>query len=419
MACCLFGTQLNCLYSELGLVSGAIIEDGTRAVGEWIQASENGAKCGRGNFSIALSDSGDSFTGYYTCKNGTHREPWNERQFESFATPTEVQCGALQDPLNPVTINGRWGDGVTELQDVCIYSSDLRAEVSYQFNQLRSPGYLKAFAYLNQRVLNGRFHENYNQGVELLFAARNGSLGRIYWSTYPAQPVNIHDITDPGRHRYYYISKSPNVNQTANPALSKAHETVKVVVVADPADCSFQFNPVGTANFSNSCDVAKSALARASVTYTQEDAPPGTPASVRIGDRTVQSVDTARAGADSKTQLAAFNKGLNEALTAVGYPAAANPSVVKMTAPWDVFRAQPLLLVIILTYLVILVTMVYGPIAAALVELFPTRIRYTSMSLPYHIGNGWFGGLLPATVFAMNAQSGSIYFGLWYPIVIA
>ena len=207
--------------------------------------------------------------------------------------------------------------------------------------------------------------------------------------------------------------------ETANPALSKAHETVKVVVVADPADCSFQFNPVGTANFSNSCDVAKSALARASVTYTQEDAPPGTPASVRIGDRTVQSVDTARAGADSKTQLAAFNKGLNEALTAVGYPAAANPSVVKMTAPWDVFRAQPLLLVIILTYLVILVTMVYGPIAAALVELFPTRIRYTSMSLPYHIGNGWFGGLLPATVFAMNAQSGSIYFGLWYPIVIA
>ena len=220
MACCLFGTQLNCLYSELGIVSGAIIEDGTRAVGEWIQASENGAKCGRGNFSIALSDSGDSFTGYYTCKNGTHREPWNERQFESFATPTEVQCGALQDPLNPVTINGRWGDGVTELQDVCIYSSDLRAEVSYQFNQLRSPGYLKAFAYLNQRVLNGRFHENYNQGVELLFAARNGSLGRIYWSTYPAQPVNIHDITDPGRHRYYYISKSPNVNQTANTALA-------------------------------------------------------------------------------------------------------------------------------------------------------------------------------------------------------
>ncbi|MBN8908070.1 MAG: MFS transporter, partial [Rhodospirillales bacterium] len=209
------------------------------------------------------------------------------------------------------------------------------------------------------------------------------------------------------------------IADTANPALSKAHETVKVVVVADPADCSFQFNPVGTATFSNSCDVAKGALARASVTYTQEDAAPGTLASVRIGDVRIPSVDTAKAGADSKTQLAAFNKALGDALTSVGYPAASNPSVVKMTAPWDVFRAQPFLLVVILTYLVILVTMVYGPIAAALVELFPTRIRYTSMSLPYHIGNGWFGGLLPATVFAMNAQSGSIYFGLWYPIVIA
>ncbi len=195
--------------------------------------------------------------------------------------------------------------------------------------------------------------------------------------------------------------------EVANPALSHAHETVKVVVVADPADCSFQFNPVGTATFANSCDVAKGALARSSVVYSQEDAAAGTPASVRIGDKTL----------DAKSP--SFLKDLGTTLTDVGYPAAANPSVVKMAHVWDIFRPQPLTLVAVLAFLVVLVTMVYGPIAAALVELFPTRIRYTSMSLPYHIGNGWFGGLLPATVFAMNAQNGSIYFGLWYPIVIA
>jgi len=195
--------------------------------------------------------------------------------------------------------------------------------------------------------------------------------------------------------------------EIANPALSHAHETVPVVVVADPADCSFQFNPVGTAKFTNSCDVAKGALSRASVVYSQQNAAPGTPASVRIGDKIVSA------------RAATFGKDLADALTAVGYPAASNPSVVKLAHPWDVFRAQPFTLVLILAFLVILVTMVYGPIAAALVELFPTRIRYTSMSLPYHIGNGWFGGLLPATVFAMNAQTGSLYYGLWYPIVIA
>ncbi len=207
--------------------------------------------------------------------------------------------------------------------------------------------------------------------------------------------------------------------QVANPALTKAHETVKVVVVADPNDCSFQFNPTGTAAFTNSCDVAKAALARASVTYSQENVAAGTLATIKIGDKTVQSVDLIKAGAQRAAQLAAFNKSLAETLAAVGYPAASNPSVVKMSNPVDIFRAQPFTLVLILTFLVILVTMVYGPIAAALVELFPTRIRYTSMSLPYHIGNGWFGGLLPATMFAMNAQSGSIYYGLWYPIVIA
>ncbi len=195
--------------------------------------------------------------------------------------------------------------------------------------------------------------------------------------------------------------------EAANPALLHAHETVKVVVVADPADCSFQFNPTGLSKFTNSCDVAKGALSRASVVYTQEAAPPGTAAVIRIGDKTIAA------------KGATFAKDLADTLTAVGYPAASNPSVVKMAHPWDVFRPQPFTLVLILTFLVVLVTMVYGPIAAALVELFPTRIRYTSMSLPYHIGNGWLGGLLPATVFAMNAQTGSIYYGLWYPIVIA
>jgi sugar transport protein len=207
--------------------------------------------------------------------------------------------------------------------------------------------------------------------------------------------------------------------ETANPLLLKAHETVKVVVVADPDDCSFQFNPTGISTFSNSCDVAKGALARASVAYSQEDSPPGTAALVRINDRTIPSVDTRKAGPQAAAQLAAFNKALADTLSSVGYPAAANASVVKMAHVWDIFRPQPFILVLILCFLVLLVTMVYGPIAAALVELFPTRIRYTSMSLPYHIGNGWLGGLLPATVFAMNAQSGSIFYGLWYPIVIA
>ena len=197
------------------------------------------------------------------------------------------------------------------------------------------------------------------------------------------------------------------LSETANPALSAAHEKVKVVVVADPDDCSFQFNPVGTAKFTNTCDVAKGALARASVVYSQQAAAAGTSASVKIGDKTL----------DAKS--ATFAKELTDTLTAVGYPAASNPSVVKLANPVDIFRAQPFKLVMILAFLMVLVTMVYGPIAAALVELFPTRIRYTSMSLPYHIGNGWFGGLLPATMFAMNAQNGSIFYGLWYPIVIA
>jgi MFS family permease len=198
------------------------------------------------------------------------------------------------------------------------------------------------------------------------------------------------------------------LSQTANPALYNAQENTKVVVKADPNDCSFQFNPVGTAKFTNTCDIAKAALARSSVTYKSEPMPAGTNATVMIGSQELQAASPT------------FAADLAKAVTAAGYPAASNSSVIKLDGFLSVFSSvQALTLIGILTYLVILVTMVYGPIAAALVELFPTRIRYTSMSLPYHIGNGWFGGLLPATSFAMVAQTGDIYFGLWYPIVIA
>ncbi len=194
----------------------------------------------------------------------------------------------------------------------------------------------------------------------------------------------------------------------ANPDLHRAHQTIQVQVVADPASCSFQFNPTGTARFTQPCDVAKAALARASVNYSVQQAPAGTIAGVQI-----------QGGAIIRADSPTFARDLSAALTTAGYPAASNPSVVKMSNPFDIFGEQQLVLIAILTLLVIYVTMVYGPIAAALVELFPTRIRYTSMSLPYHIGNGWFGGLLPATSFAMIAQTGDVYFGLWYPIVIA
>jgi len=199
------------------------------------------------------------------------------------------------------------------------------------------------------------------------------------------------------------------LSKEANPDLARAHSTIEVRVVTDPAACSFQFNPTGTARFTEPCDIAKAALARASVNYSVEPAPAGTPATVRIAGGTPITV----AG------NATFAADLTRALTTAGYPAAANASVVKMSGPFDIFREQPAVLIGILTLMVIYVTMVYGPIAAALVELFPTRIRYTSMSLPYHIGNGWFGGLMPATAFAMIAQTGDVYYGLWYPVVIA
>ncbi len=195
---------------------------------------------------------------------------------------------------------------------------------------------------------------------------------------------------------------------SANPALHAAQASVPVVVKTNTADCSFQFNPVGTAKFTKECDVAKALLARSAVNYTTENQPAGAP--------TVVSVK----GKDFPVADPAFTKSITAALTEAGYPAAtANPTVIKAAHPLDIFTNQKLAVIGILFILAVYVTMVYGPIAAALVELFPTRIRYTSMSLPYHIGNGWFGGLLPATAFAMVAQTGDIYYGLWYPIVIA
>src|SRR4051812_9263519 len=210
------------------------------------------------------------------------------------------------------------------------------------------------------------------------------------------------------------------MSHEANPALSKAHAEIAVQVVTARDNCSFQFNPTGTAQFTTACDVAKAALARASVNYNVQGEPGRGGAAIRIGDKLIEAPHLRDLQPTERGPAAArFNTEITGALTAAGYPAASNPTVVKMSNPFDIFREQPAALIGILTILVIYVTMVYGPIAAALVELFPTRIRYTSMSLPYHIGNGWFGGLLPATSFAMIAQTGDVYFGLWYPIVIA
>ena len=195
----------------------------------------------------------------------------------------------------------------------------------------------------------------------------------------------------------------------ANPALEKALKESPVVVTADPATCQFQFNPTGTKKFTSSCDIAKAKLAAASVAYTNVDAAPGTVATIKIGDTVLTSYDAAGLSKEDATAKdKAFAKELGDAIKAHGYPTKADPDQINY--------GMTLLLLFIL---VIYVTMVYGPIAAMLVEMFPTRIRYTSMSLPYHIGNGWFGGLLPTTSFALVAYKGDIYYGLWYPIIIA
>lgn len=199
------------------------------------------------------------------------------------------------------------------------------------------------------------------------------------------------------------------LTQAANPQLAAATATAPVSVYADPADCALQFDPVGKTVFDSSCDLAKSYLARAGVTYVNVAAPAGSTAEVRIGEVVVPSFDgSALSRPDFNARKTEWEAGLGAALTSAGYPAKADSALVN----------RPLV-VGILFLLVLYVTMVYGPIAAALVEMFPTNIRYTSMSLPYHIGNGWFGGFLPTTAFAMVAATGNIYYGLWYPVVVA
>ncbi len=207
-----------------------------------------------------------------------------------------------------------------------------------------------------------------------------------------------------------YFPLFHGLSRAANPALYAAQANAPVTVVADPGECSVQFDPVGKNKFdSSSCDIAKAYLAKAGVSYENVAAPAGTLATIRIGGTTIETVDprqvTGPARADA---IKAFGVRAKAALSAVGYPEKAD--IAAMNKP---------LVVLFLTILVLYVTMVYGPIAALLVELFPTRIRYTSMSLPYHIGNGWFGGFLPTTAFAMVAATGNIYYGLWYPVVAA
>jgi len=195
----------------------------------------------------------------------------------------------------------------------------------------------------------------------------------------------------------------------ANPALEKAMATAPATITADPAECTFQFNPTGTAKFTSSCDIAKQVMASNSASYTTIPAPAGSVAVVKIGEVEIPGYSSKGMDpADAKAKDAEFKKAIREALNKEGYPVKADPAQINYVA-----------VLLLLVYLVLLVTMVYGPIAAMLVEMFPTRIRYTSMSLPYHIGNGWFGGLLPTISFALVAQNGNIYYGLWYPIIIA
>jgi MFS family permease len=210
---------------------------------------------------------------------------------------------------------------------------------------------------------------------------------------------------------YFPVYKA--LAEAANPDLVKAQSSAAVVVTADPATCSFQGNPVAREiDFHTSCDIAKRYLVATSVGYTNAAGAPGAPATVKIGDKSITvpegKVVNFAFDADSSKAIAAFKKEMGEDLKAAGYPTTADPE-----------KMGKFMMLVWLTYLVILVTMVYGPIAAMLVELFPTRIRYTSMSLPYHIGNGWFGGLLPSTVLAIVASTGNMFSGLWYPVVIA
>ena len=217
------------------------------------------------------------------------------------------------------------------------------------------------------------------------------------------------------------------LSEATNPALNAASQSSPVSVTADPGECSFQFDPVGRNKFdATSCDIAKAYFARNGLNYVNTAAPAGTVASVAIGAVVIPAPDPrATSGAERDAAIKAFGSALTGALKDAGYPikdnpaAAKDPKAAKLMFYADKAAINKPLAIAILFYLVLLVTMVYGPIAAMLVELFPSRIRYTSMSLPYHIANGWFGGFLPTTAFAMVAARGDIYFGLWYPVTIA
>jgi len=209
------------------------------------------------------------------------------------------------------------------------------------------------------------------------------------------------------------------LTRTANPALYRAQNSAVVSVIAAPADCSFQFNPAGNVKFSTSCDVAKALLARRAVFYHNVEATAGTPTSVRIGD-----------GEPIPATAPDFSARVTDALAAAGYPASGHAETVRIAIDpsaglgniakvFDIWSLQKLTIIAVLVVLISYAAMAYGPMAAALVELFPTRIRYSGVSLPYHIGNGWFGGLVPATSFAIVAATGNIYSGLWYPVIVA
>ena len=212
-----------------------------------------------------------------------------------------------------------------------------------------------------------------------------------------------------------YFTVFPMLLKYANPALLAAQQATKVTISADPKECSFQGSPIARdIDFLSSCDIAKRALTQSYIPYENKVAAPGTPATVTIGDKVLTApsatLNEQRNGfsAASAKAIAEFRKGVGDATKAASLTVAADPA-----------KMNKGMVLLCLVFLVILVTMVYGPIAAMLVELFPTRIRYTSMSLPYHIGNGWFGGLLPTTAFAMVAATGDIYYGLWYPVIVA
>ncbi|WP_322050627.1 MFS transporter [Paraburkholderia bannensis] len=203
-----------------------------------------------------------------------------------------------------------------------------------------------------------------------------------------------------------YIPMFKALTHYVNPALEEAQARAPIVLLADPQECSFQFNPVGTSKFTSSCDVAKAALSKAGLSYENRAVANGVTAQIQVGGVTVASYDAK--GPAAASQATRFDTSLKSALASSGYPLKADPAKVNIGMS-----------ILVLIVLMLYGTMVYGPMAAMLVECFPTRIRYTCLSVPYHIGNGWFGGFLPASAFAIVAASGNIYSGLWYPIVVA